>query len=64
MDKASIEIDYISITIHTKPNALNIGLQNPKGDMLIIWESVDRSEPSEIRKMAKYMLTHLGMHFN
>lgn len=39
LDKASLEIDYIYKGVRTKPNALNVGLQNAKGDMLITYSS-------------------------
>ncbi len=56
LDKASIEIDYIFKGVRTKPNALNVGLKNAKGDMLIIYDAEDRPNPNEMRKMAKYMM--------
>ncbi|MHB8566078.1 MAG: glycosyltransferase family 2 protein [Nitrososphaerales archaeon] len=53
-----MEIDYIYRGVRTKPNALNTGLANAKGEIVTIYDAEDRPDPGQLRKVATYMIEH------
>src|SRR3712207_6055770 len=53
-----LNIDYVSKGPKTKPNALNTGLRNAKGEILGIYDAEDRPDEKQIRTIVAYMLEH------
>ncbi|MDV3277600.1 MAG: glycosyltransferase [Nitrososphaerales archaeon] len=54
----TVEIDYVYRGVRTKPNALNMGLANAKGEIITIYDAEDRPDPNQLRKVAAYMIEH------
>lgn len=54
----SLSIDYIEKGIRTKPNALNVGLDRARGEIITIYDAEDRPDPNQMRAIAAYMLNH------